>query len=77
MAESTSYEALHYGIFSSLPLFKSLSVPGILLSALFSYTLSPCCSLTVRNKASHSCETTGEIIRSFGLHVRKMGFEDV
>jgi hypothetical protein len=38
--------------------------PNILLSTLFSNTLSPCSSLNVRDKVSHPYRTTGEIMET-------------
>jgi hypothetical protein len=44
------------------PVASSLFGPNILLSTLFSNTLSLCCSLNVRDHVSHAYRTTGKII---------------
>ena len=44
------------------PVTSSLLGRNILLSTLFSNTLSLCSSLSVREQVSHSCKTTGKII---------------
>jgi hypothetical protein len=62
LARSTSYEAPHYAVSSNLPPLISLLGPNILLSTLFSNTLSLCSSLNVRDQVSHPYRTTGKII---------------
>jgi hypothetical protein len=44
------------------PVTSSLFGPNILLSTLFSNTLSLCSSLNVRDKVSHPYRTTGKMI---------------
>jgi hypothetical protein len=44
------------------PVASSLLGPNILLSTLFSNTLSLCSSLNVRDQVSHPYKTTGKII---------------
>jgi hypothetical protein len=56
---STGYEAPHYAIFSTL---LSLHPSSILLSTLFSNTLSLCSSFNVRDQVSHPYRTTGKIV---------------
>jgi hypothetical protein len=48
--------------FSSSPVTSSLFGPNILLSTLFSNTLSLCSSLNVRDQVSHPYSTTDKII---------------
>jgi hypothetical protein len=61
---STSYEAPHYAVFSSLPIISSLFRPNIVLSTLFANTVSLYCSLNVRNHVSHPYRTIAKS-RSF------------
>jgi hypothetical protein len=49
------YEAPHYAVSSNLPSLQLSSAP-------FSYTLSLCSSLNVRDKISHLQKATGKII---------------
>jgi hypothetical protein len=49
------------------PVTSSLFGPNILLSTLFSNTLSLCSSLKVRHQVSHPCRTTGKIIVLYAL----------
>jgi hypothetical protein len=62
MARSTSYEAPHYSVSSKSPVTSSLFGPNILLSTLFSNTLSLWSPLNVRDQISHPYRTTGKII---------------
>jgi hypothetical protein len=55
--KSTSYEAPHYVVFSTLP---SLHLSSVQLFS--SNTLSLCSSLNVRDQVSHPYRTTGKII---------------
>jgi hypothetical protein len=48
--------------FPQSPIISSHFGPNILLSTLFSNTLSLCSSLNVKDQASHPCKTTGKII---------------
>jgi hypothetical protein len=54
--KSTNHEA-HYAIFFHSPVTSSLFGPNILLSTLFSNTLSLCSSLNVRDQVSHQYRT--------------------
>jgi hypothetical protein len=58
------YRSLSSSLCSLLhsPVDSSLLGPNILVSALFSNTLSLCSSLSVRDQVSHPCKTTGKII---------------
>jgi hypothetical protein len=62
LAKGTNYEAPHYEVFLQPPVTSSLFGPNILLSNLFSNTLSPFSSLNVRDKVSHPYRTTYRII---------------
>jgi hypothetical protein len=53
--------------FHQPPVTSSLFSPNILLSALFSNTLSLCSSLNVRDQVSHAYRTTGKIIDLYSL----------
>ena len=59
---STDNSAPHYALFFHSPVNLSLLGPNILLSTLFSNTLSLCSSLNVSDQVSHSYKTTGKII---------------
>jgi hypothetical protein len=59
---STSYEAPHDAFFFKPPVTSSLFSPNILLSTLFSNTLSLCSYLNVREQVWHPYKTTGKII---------------
>jgi hypothetical protein len=56
------YRSLSSSLCSLLysPVASSLLGPNILLSTLFSNTLSLCSSLSVRNQVSHPYKTTGK-----------------
>ena len=58
------YRSLRYSLCSFLhsPVTSFLLVPNILLSTLFSNTLSLCSSLNVSDQVSHPYKTTGKII---------------
>jgi hypothetical protein len=62
LARSTSYEAPYYSVFSNLLSLHLSLMTTILLSTLFSKTLSLCYSLNVRDQVSHPYRTTGIII---------------
>jgi hypothetical protein len=49
------------------PVTSSLLGPNVLLSTLFSNTLSLCCSLNVRDQVSHPYKTTGRIVVLYTL----------
>jgi hypothetical protein len=53
-------------IFLHPPVTSSLLGPDILLSTLFSHTLSLCSSLYLRDCISRSCRTTGKVV---ALHI--------
>jgi hypothetical protein len=76
---SKEYKLLSFSLRNVLqpPVTSSLFGPNILLSTLFSNTLSLYSSLNVWNNVSHSCENTGKIISNFGIDIRKTGFVDV
>jgi hypothetical protein len=61
---SEEYKSRSSSLFSCLhsPVTSSLFGPDILLSTLFSNTLSLCSSLNVRDQVSHPNRTTGKII---------------
>jgi hypothetical protein len=61
MAKSTDHEALRYAVFSIL-VTSSLFGSNILLSTLFSNTISLCPSLNVRDQVSHPYKTTSKIL---------------
>jgi hypothetical protein len=48
-------------IFLHSAVTSSILGPNVLLSTLFSNTLSPCCSLSVRDQVSHPYKTTGRV----------------
>jgi hypothetical protein len=60
LAKSTSYEAPHYAIFPNLHNVSSLFSPNILLSTLFSNTLSHCSILNIRDQILRPYETRGK-----------------
>jgi hypothetical protein len=64
LVKSTSYDAPSYAVFSNLLPFLPLLGPNILLSILFSNTLSLCSSLKVRIQVSYSHKNAGKIIVS-------------
>jgi hypothetical protein len=59
---STNYEVPHCAT-SSIPLSPQILLgPNILLTTLFSNTLSLCFSLNMRDQVSHSYKTNGRIM---------------
>jgi hypothetical protein len=56
---------------------SSLFGPNILLSTLFSNTLSLCSSLNVRDQVSHPYKTTGKIIALYILIFMLPGTEQI
>jgi hypothetical protein len=64
--EYRSLSSLLCGLLQS-PVALCLFGPNILLSTLFSNTLSPCSSLSVRDQVSHPYKTTAKIIVLYSL----------
>jgi hypothetical protein len=62
LVKCTSYEAPHYAVFLQPPVTSSLFGSNILLSTLFSNTLSLCSSLNARDHISHPCRNTDKIV---------------
>jgi hypothetical protein len=64
------YKSLSSSLCSLLhsPVASSLLGPNILLSTLFSNTLSLCTSLSVKDQVSHPHKTTGKIIVLYTLN---------
>jgi hypothetical protein len=58
------YKSSSFSLCSFLqpPVASSLFGPNILLSTLYSNTVSPCSSLNVRDQVLHPCRTTGKIM---------------
>jgi hypothetical protein len=68
LMKRTSYEAPHYAVLLQPPVTSSLFGPSILLSTLFSNTLSLCSSLNVRNQVLHPYRTIGKGKNYFVVH---------
>jgi len=72
LVRSRDHETLHYHS-SSLPCYLIPLMPNILISTLFSNTLSLCSSLTVRGQVQHPHKTTGKIIVLYCFYIYVFG----